>query len=396
MKKIFAIFAALVMTVMATAQPNNYEYPGHLGMPYVAIDGGVVAPLNTLTTFQGIQPTAGIELGTYVTPVWGASLQGIATYDKQGWNNFLGQTYVFGNGKMNVSNFLAGYKGYPRRVEFVLVAGAGWAHEFRGVDTAEPAADGSWIRTKADGDDTGATEPETPDTPAPDAEPAIGGPVNWMAYNTGAEINVNLGKERAWQVNVRPSVIWNHPDGGFGFDVDNAKARLTVGVTYKFGNRRIKSHNFVKNDYAVTQYDYDILMAKYEECHNRPAEVKEVPVETIVEKTVTVNVPTYFGETYILFPCGSSKLDAAAKATLDEFVKNAQDDVYVQVVGSADSKTGSETFNYDLAGKRAMAVKDYLVSAGLQADDIVPETTLDATNNVKTSRSAVLTIVVKE
>jgi outer membrane protein OmpA-like peptidoglycan-associated protein len=161
----------------------------------------------------------------------------------------------------------------------------------------------------------------------------------------------------------------------------------------------VKSHNFVTNNYAVTQHDYDVLMAKYEECHNRPAEVKEVPVEKLVEKEVvkTVDVLTYFGETYILFPSGNKTLNADAKARLDQFAKHVDGKVYVNVLGSADSKTGSKSYNYDLAAARAKAVKDYLVKkCGVAEDDVVINTTLDATDTIKTSRSAVLTIVVKD
>ncbi len=141
MKKIFMFFVALAMTVMATAQ--NYEYTSAIGMPYVNINAGAIAPLTTPAT--GILPAAGIELGTYVTPVWGASAEGVAVfnlppYDQQ---TILNSHYVLGNGKMNVSNFLAGYKGYPRRVEFVLVAGAGWGRSYtKLVLNAEPAGDG--------------------------------------------------------------------------------------------------------------------------------------------------------------------------------------------------------------------------------------------------------------
>ena len=287
MKKIFAIFAALAITVVASAQ--NYEYTGVLGMPYVNINAGAVAPLTTPTT--GILPAAGIELGTYVTPVWGASAEGVAVFNlpKAEDQTLLNSHYVLGNGKMNVSNFLAGYKGQPRLVEFVLVAGAGWGRSYtKLVPDAEPAGDGSWILTKADDEGT----PAEPDAPAEPAAPEKGyTTADQMVYNTGAEINFNLGKARACQISVRPSVIWGHnAENQFGFNPANAQARLNVGFTYKFGNRRVKSHNFVTNDYAVSQHDYDVLMARYEECHNRPAEVKEVPVETVVEKEVPVNV----------------------------------------------------------------------------------------------------------
>lgn len=366
MKKFFAIITALIMAFTVSAQ--NYEYTGPFGMPYINLNAGAIAPLMTPTT--DILPAAGIELGTYVTPIWGASAEGVAVFNlkKTADQTLLNRHFVLANGKMNVSNFLAGYKGYPRRVEFVLVAGAGWEREYWKVPANEEATD--YVLAHRDG----------------------------MVYNTGAEVNINLGKARAWQINLRPSVIWRHDvENQFGFNPNNAFARLNLGITYKFGNNRVKSHNFVTNNYAVTQYDYDVLMARYEECSKREPEKVEVPVEVVVEKPVVelVNVPVYFGENLILFPCGSAELDANNKEILKHFVEDAQDDVLIYVVGSADSKTGSENFNYDLAAKRAKAVKDELVKLGLDEKDIAIDVTLDAGSTVKAARSATVTIMAR-
>lgn len=385
---------ALAISIIASAQAKNVEQVGPIGMPYVSVYGGAVTPINSETFNDALKatlPAAGIELGTYVTPVWGASVEGEAVFNLPPYEQqtILNRHYVLGNGKMNVSNFLAGYKGYPRRVEFVLVAGAGWERAYtKLVPNVEPETTGDWVFTKADGEgEPVVAEPEKAYTTT-----------DQMVYNTGAEINFNLGKARAWQINVRPGVIWGHnAENQFGFKKADATARLNLGLTYKFGNRRTKSHNFVINDYAVSQYDYDVLMARYEECHNREPDKIKVPVDRIVEKTVidTVSVPTYFGENLILFPIGSAKLDANNKEILKHFVEDAQDDVIVYVVGSADSKTGSESFNYDLAAKRAKAVKDELVKLGLDEKDIAIDVTLDGASTVKASRSAAVTIMVR-
>lgn len=390
MKKVITLIAALFMTVMTFAQ--NYEYTGPFGMPYVNLNAGAVAPLTTLTDFNQFKPAAGIELGTYVTPIWGASAEGVAVFNLPPYDEktILDGFYVLGNGKMNLSNFLAGYKGYPRRVEFVLVAGAGWNRNYWKVPANElPGEAQGMIFTKAEDGET----PAEPVAPAADYRLAH---ADGMVYNTGAEINFNLGQARAWQISVRPSVLWGHDaENQFGFNPANARARLNVGLTYKFGNRRVKSHNFVTNNYAVTQYDYDILAARYDECSKRPAEVKEVPVE--VEKVVTekIGVPVYFGENLILFPINSAVLSENNKEILKHFVEDAQDDVIVYVVGSADSSTGTETYNYDLAAKRAKAVKDELVKLGLDEKDIAIDVTLDGASTVKASRSALVTIMAR-
>ena len=369
MKKIFSILMALVMFITVSAQ--NYEYPGVFGMPYVNLNAGAVstdglAPLvnGDFDTFAGnIAPTVGLEFGTYFTPVWGASIEGMANFNlAKEASNVVSRSAVLANGKLNVSNFIAGYKGYPRRVELVVVGGVGWGHDFAAAD-----------------------------------DPAFRDP-NYVVYNTGLELNANLGAKRAWQISVRPAVLWNNYDNNPKFNVNDGQVRLTVGVTYKFGNRKIKSHNFVTNDYAVSQHDYDVLMARYEECSKRQPEVREVEVEKVVERVERYGVPTYFGDTYVTFKIGSSKLDANAKAILRQFAKNLDGKkVRVYVVGSADSKTGSETRNYTLAEARAKVVKDVLVKEyGVAEEDVIVDTTLDATDDVKTSRAAVLTISEKE
>lgn len=368
MKKIFTFFAALAITVMATAQ--NYEYVGPFGMPYVNLNAGAVMPLSNFKDFNAnaIAPAAGLELGTYVTPVWGASVEGVAAFSlpKTDDKPLVGEHLVLGNGKVNLSNLLAGYNGYPRRVEFVLVAGAGWKRDYWKVPANEESVD--YTLAHRDG----------------------------MVYNTGAEININLGQTRAWQVSVRPSVIWGHDaENQFGFNPANAQARLNVGFTYKFGNRRVKSHNFVTNDYAVSQHDYDVLAARYDECSKKASETIEK--EVLVEKPVFKEVETlsYFGETYITFPIGKYTLSEEGKSILAQLAKHVSSTTCVYVIGSADSKTGTEKRNNVLAEKRAQVVKDELVKLGVPEKDVITDTTIDVTDNVRTSRSAVVTISVK-
>ena len=356
MKKLFSILVALTIGIMGFAQ--NYESTGAWGMPYFNVTGGVVTPLTSLTSFSDAindaRPVVAAEIGTYVTPVWGFSVTGEGIINNLGTHTaFDGSNVVF-NGKANISNLLAGYKGYPRRVELVVVPGIGWSRQY-------------------------GYENEIFDR-------------DYLTYNANAELNLNMGKQRAWQINVRPGVIWSMFDGNFNFDKRHAALRLTAGVTYKFKNGHTKSHNFKTNDYAVSQHDYDVLLAKYEECSRREPVVKEV--ETVVEKKVveTVDVPVYFGETFITFDVNKSVLKKSQKQILDEFIKNITPDTIVHIVGSADSATGTEARNNELAHKRAEVVRDYLLSKNVKAESIQNDTKIDAGTSVETSRSAVLTL----
>jgi OOP family OmpA-OmpF porin len=70
----------------------------------------------------------------------------------------------------------------------------------------------------------------------------------------------------------------------------------------------------------------------------------------------------------ITFPLDSAQLTRNARATLDEVaaVLNAHPDLVVSVVGHADD-TGPSDYNYTLSMKRADAVVEYLVDAGVDA-----------------------------
>ena len=358
MKKFISIFAALAMTVMAAAQ--NYEYVGPFGMPYVSVNGGAIMSVNA-PNFKGmletVRPTAGLEVGTYVTPIWGASVEALALFGTTGANTFVDQTSAFVNGKANLSNLFGGYKGEPSLAEVVGVLGLGWGHDY-GNDPKD---------------------------------------LNYLNYKAGAEVNFNLGQARAWQINVRPEVLWlNRGDGitdhnVLRFKKENLYPHLSVGVTYKFGNRRVNSHNFVVNDYAVSKAAYDEAMAALHEAQSRKPEVVEKVVEKTVEKVVEKEVRVLVGSNIITFNVNSSVLSDTEKAKVVAFAKSLEDDAVVTIVGSADSKTGTKAYNERLAQKRADVVKNVLVKeCGVAESRITVESKLDATDNVKTSRSAII------
>ena len=166
----------------------------------------------------------------------------------------------------------------------------------------------------------------------------------------------------------------------------------TVGVTINISKKK----NFDRfSSVGVYKADYDALKAQYDALVARGPQVKEV-VKTVTEtKEVQVEkeVQVLVGSTVITFPIGSSTLSAVEREKVEMLAKAFDgQDVVVKVVGSADSKTGTEKYNNQLAQKRADVVKDALVKNGVPADRIVVESTLDATDNVETSRSAIVTL----
>lgn len=178
----------------------------------------------------------------------------------------------------------------------------------------------------------------------------------------------------------------------------------TVGVAFNISHKknfdRFKSVGVYKADYdklynengelrervGNLEQQNEELKKNLAVASNKPSEVKEV----VVEKTRVL-----VGSNIITFPIGSCVLSATERAKVEQFAKNLDGDTLVQVLGSADSKTGTESRNFALAKNRANVVKNELVKNGVAEDRISVDSTLDATDNVNTSRSAVVTLSVR-
>jgi outer membrane protein OmpA-like peptidoglycan-associated protein len=401
MKKIFSFIVAFVMMI-TLANAQTVESSRLFENTYVTVFGGgtTTGQFNQVPTpffwdgakgvMNGVRPFAGLEFGKYVTPVVGFSVEGLGFYNTTTSNTFVDESLVLANGKLNFSNWLGGYKGQPRRVEVVGVLGMGWGHDYVGEGQ-------TWTSR-----------------PAEDLTPVVGTNVyneettiytdrDYVAYQAGAEFNINLGEKRAWQINVRPGVMWFNKYTKTQYQslprfMSDARANVQVGITYKFGSKRKGgSHNFVLCPYSVTQTDYDAVVAERDALKNRPAEVKEV-VKTVTEtKEVMIKGDTrvLVGSTIITFPIGSVELSTVERQKVELFAKSLDSDTLVQVVGSADTKTGTETRNFALAQNRANVVKAVLMQNGVAEDRIAVNTKMDATDNVETSRSAILTLSVE-
>ena len=121
--------------------------------------------------------------------------------------------------------------------------------------------------------------------------------------------------------------------------------------------------------------------------------VKEVVKEVIVEKEVVAN-PTL--STIITFPIGSAQLSKTERAKLGVFAKVIADNEVVNIVGSADTTTGTEARNSVLAAQRAEVVRNILINEyNIAPERINLSTEFDTNDEPTASRAAVLTLVVK-
>lgn len=402
-KFISFIVASLLMITLAGAQ--TVESSRLFENTYVTLVGGGVTTghFNQVPTpffwdgakgvANGVRPFAGLEFGKYVTPVVGFSVEGLAFYNTTTSQTFIDESAVLANGKLNFSNWFGGYKGQPRRVEVVGVLGMGWGHDYINSSTqtytSMPSAMGEEFPVVS------GTNPYTDDVIPTDKD--------YVVYNAGAELNINLGKARAWQINVRPGVMWFNKYTKTQYQslprfMSDARANVQVGVTYKFGSKNKNSHNFILCPYEVTRADYDAVVAERDALKNRPVEVKEVVKEVPVTKEVMIKGDTrvLVGSTVITFPIGSCALSTVERQKVGLFAESLDNDTLIQIVGSADTKTGTEQRNFALAQNRANVVKNVLVSEyGINADRITVNTKMDATGNVETDRSAILTLSVE-
>jgi OOP family OmpA-OmpF porin len=352
MKKLFIIMAAFMTAASVSAQTVTESKT--LDNWYVGINGGFSALTTHTAIFKNLNPTAGLRIGRNFTPVFGLAADGVAYFDNATFAN-TGTTIRGINanllGTVNFSNWFSGYKGAPRFFEVVGIAGLGDYHIC-----------GSNF---------------------------VGGKRNYLSSKLGFDFNFNLGKAKAWQINIEPSITYLlNADGGsncFKYNVNNSWLGLSAGVTYKFGNSN-GTHNFTIAQLR-DQNEIDNLNAKINELRgtvqNKDNEIsgkdnqisdlqsqleaaKKVKPATIVKSTTTNLQPT------VIFAQGKSSIDKAQYASIAmiaKYMKNHKDSK-VLVRGYA-SPEGSKEINDKLSKARAEVVKNALVSKyGIEADRI--------------------------
>lgn len=387
-KFILAAFAVAMLSLNAVAQENgNRDANGYVVKgPYLTNGGGsnwfvgVGGGFNTtvgkeLKPFAEFTPknnwAAEAFVGKWFTPTIGARVGYKGVMANVGYDTDL-YTANFANGEQlrfgyahadvmwNISNALSGYK-ETRFWDIIPYVGAGYL-----------------------GINNGSTDNKLGVSAGIYNELRLSNVVNLFIDLSviGTENPVGLNRENN-------SVVTNET---FVLARPLYMPSATVGITFNLGKKK----NFDRfSSVGVYKADYDALKAQYDALVARGPQVKEVVREVPVTKEVVVKetVQVLVGSTVITFPIGSSTLSKVERQKVEMFAKSfSGQDVIVKVVGSADSKTGTEKFNKTLAQKRADVVKDVLVKNGVPGDKINVQSTLDATENVETSRSAIITL----
>lgn len=102
-------------------------------------------------------------------------------------------------------------------------------------------------------------------------------------------------------------------------------------------------------------------------------EIKETLPGAEVER-VGEGIKVTLPEKMVNFDFNSSNLTALAKSNLDKLseVLNNNPDTNINIYGYTDSK-GSDDYNLALSGRRANAVRDYLVAKGIASSRMFPQ-----------------------
>ena len=187
----------------------------------------------------------------------------------------------------------------------------------------------------------------------------------------GAAYNINSN----WALNLE--VRGEVAESAFGDcseTVANGLVGATVGATYYFGGK-----NFVKvtNEALLVAANGDIkkykeLLAAEQTSHAATKEelAKEkakAPVEVVKEVEVA-----YAGPRAIFFTISSAKIDAKGMVNINlaADIMKANPDVKYVVNGYADKATGSAKTNQRISDKRAEAVYNALIKAGVSESQI--------------------------
>ena len=342
MKKFILIFVAMFTfaTSMFAQEQTNYtgssKFTDNVS---VTVQGGVLTSFdNFYSGHTAMAPIALVGVDKYVNPWFGVGVEartligtGNGSYNTKttfDWVNLSGYA------KFNVLNMF-NYNGERRTFEPVVYTGLGWGHSTACLHT------------------------------------------NQATYRTGVELNLNLGKEKAWGIVLNPSVVW----GGmtdYKLNKHNGSFEVTAGVVYHFKTSN-GTRTFAKPR-LYSQSEIDALNARIKELDSRQVAVKEV-IKNVpaTNSTASINVVE---KTYIVtFAKSKADLTNAAKANLDKITGTV-------VIEASASPEGTTKFNQKLSEDRANVVKSYLESRGVK---VIKATGLGVVGN-ESNRIAIVTV----
>lgn len=305
----------------------------------VGIKGGVTTPLTHSAFWKNSRPAVGVELSKRITPVLSLGTSAMGYINTSSSRTAFDASNIELLSKFNIMNLFGGYPGTPRTFEMEAVAGIGWLH--------------SYVNGTGD--------------------------TNSWGTRLGMDFNFNIGKEKAWAISLKPSLVYDM-EGDFNrhksrFNINNAHVELLAGITYYLKGSSGRHHFTYAKEYDQLEVDRlntdinnlrsqlsnsrkqtedasnraDMLQKQLSECQN-----KKPIIETIVEKAKTL-------ESIVTFRQGSSKIDASQLPNVERIASymNRHPESRVVIKGYS-SPEGSIEVNERIARARAESVKSVL------------------------------------
>lgn len=314
----------------------------------VGVVGGVETNLNDWNWPQGA--VAGIVINKEISPVFGVTLEGTTGINNiTNWNNGYRTSCsnafdtwsVMLAGRVNLTNAIWKYNGKPRKFEVETNTGIGYGNMHHAYHI-----DGLW------------NDPEHL--------------ANHYMCKLGLNLNYNVTD--AWTIALRPAVIYAISDyNGSNFDTRTSVAQLTAGIVYHFKTSNgTRSFNKAK---LYDQAEVDMLNGKINTLQKNLDDANAT-IEVMRNSTAKTNTLTETNEvTKMVYPKvqfkkGTAKIESTSMANIYDIADALKDsDGTIKVTGYA-STEGSTRYNKALSLKRAVAVKNALIKAGVDASKI--------------------------
>ena len=352
MKKILAILAVCAVCVSANAQ-QAYEKGKFFDNWSIGADGGINTNLYNWHKGGGV---LGLQLTKAINPVVSFEFSSQIGFDDTAWKGdanswavgspwnkkHISTINAIASTKINLMNWIGGYKCEPRLFEIQARGGVGYLR---------------YVADEKQG--------------------------NSAVLKVGLDFDFNLGAAKAWTVSLRPAILTDILGSGINRNETEefskglfSTAQLTAGVTYHFKNK--SGNHYINCVRPYDQGEIDALMASInalrEEYGKSAARIRQLedelakkPKEVIVEKKVVeTKVDTkeeHSLECLVYFGQGKTTVSTAQLPNVERiatFMRNNKDSKVV-IYGYA-SPEGSVEVNERIAQQRAEAVQKLLVN----------------------------------
>ena len=328
---------------------------------FVGIGGGITSVMTNTNdgfSFNSIAPTAQIQVGAYVTPVWG--VRGVIAGPFQNLDKHDGSFLTYGGNSTlyESKNKLFGELDFDAMFNIVKAFNKGQSSVVDLYLFAGPSMNLSSKGTKFTGVTSydGILEVEEAD-----------GCVARFGATAGLGLGFNLSPKFALAIEgragINPSI--------FGDASLNRKAesngRLTLNGVWTIGGKHSKSERVdaaAKCAGYLTPAEAAALAAAAVE--NNPKIVEKVVEKEVIKYVDKVVEKEAHASEAVFFQINKTAVTPADKARLKLFADEIKGcDCKFTVTGYADKATGSASTNQKLSEKRAQSVYDFLVSEGV-------------------------------